>query len=110
MCDFYQNTEIRHTHKPAQKRSSIYSSTGTCPPGQLPAGGMREVSPRKQGEEMRKTKGEKLRNRAEPEALTREVTVPRRDRGWETLPLLPLPRKDPQSVADNGERGKDKGK
>lgn len=42
VCDFYQNTEIRHTHKPAQKRSSIYSSAGTCPPGQLPAGGMGE--------------------------------------------------------------------
>lgn len=39
---FYQNTEIRHTHKPAQKRSSIYSSAGTCPPGQLPAGGVGE--------------------------------------------------------------------
>lgn len=42
VCDFYQDTEIRHTHKPAQKPSSIYSSTGTCPPGQLPAGGVGE--------------------------------------------------------------------
>lgn len=42
VCDFYQNTEIRHTHKPARKRSSIYSSAGTCPPGQLPAGGVGE--------------------------------------------------------------------
>lgn len=42
VCDFYQNTEIRHTHKPALKRSSIYSSAGTCPPGQLPAGGVGE--------------------------------------------------------------------
>lgn len=40
VCDFYQNTEIRHTHKPAQKRSSIYSSADACPPGQLPAGGV----------------------------------------------------------------------
>lgn len=42
VCDFYQNTEIRHTHKPALKRSSIYSSAGTCPSGQLPAGGVGE--------------------------------------------------------------------
>lgn len=42
VCDFYQDTEIRHTHKPAQKPSSIYSSAGTCPPGQLPAGGVGE--------------------------------------------------------------------
>lgn len=29
-------------HTLAQKRSSIYSSAGTCPPGQPPAGGVGE--------------------------------------------------------------------
>lgn len=25
-CDFYQNTEIQHTHKPAQKRSALFTA------------------------------------------------------------------------------------
>lgn len=39
LCDFYQNTEIQHTHKPAQKRSALFTATASaCPPGRLPAG------------------------------------------------------------------------
>lgn len=45
LCDFYQNTEIQHTHKPAQKRSSLFTAiAGTCPPGQPPAGKVGEDS------------------------------------------------------------------
>lgn len=39
--DFYQNTEIQHTHKPARKRRALFTAlAGTCPPGQPPARGV----------------------------------------------------------------------
>lgn len=46
LCDFYQNTEIQHTHNPAQKRSALFTATaGARPPSQPPAGrGGRGVS------------------------------------------------------------------
>lgn len=74
LCDFYQNTEIQHTHKPAQKRSALFTApAGTCPPGQPPAEGVgRRGQPRQQGKEMRqeKTEGKQGRSR---ETKRREV-------------------------------------
>lgn len=90
-CDFYQNTEIQHTHKPAQKRSALFTAAaGTCPPGQPPAGrGGRGGQPHQQGEEMRqeetegKTGGSKETKRREKLAAERKGTE------WGDL-LLPL--------------------
>lgn len=109
VCDFYQNTEIRHTHKPALKRSSIYSSAGTCPPGQLPAGGVGEevshVSRRGNEDgagESRET------GRGQWTWSTNEVTVPKGQTMEDPSSPSSLP-KGPQNIAENGEQ-KDRGK
>lgn len=104
-CDFYQNTEIQHTHKPAQKRSALFTAAaGTCPPGQPPAGrGGRGGQPHQQGEEMRqeKTEGEtgrEQRNQEESEARGRWATG--RDETVGRPPLLQLSPQD--SIQDTG--------
>lgn len=106
VCDFYQNTEIRHTHKPALKRSSIYSSAGTCPPGQLPAGGMGGGQQCQQREEMKTGGGgagaEKL-GRGQWTWSTNEVTVPKGQKMEDPSSPSSLP-KGPQNIAENGEK------
>lgn len=62
LSDFYQNTEIQHTHKPAQKRSALFTAiAGACPPGQPPAGwGGRGGQPQQEEEpRQEKTEGKK---------------------------------------------------
>lgn len=115
LCDFYQNTEIQHTHKPAQKRSALFTATaGTCPPGQPPAGwGGRGGQPHQQGEKPRQERteggagagGGDHRETKRNKVKLQETAARRGTLG--TL-LLPLPTKDSESKAKEGgcrERG-----
>lgn len=90
LCDFYQNTEIRHTHKLAQKRSALFTAAaGTCPPGQPPAGTGERGQPHQQEEETRqeKTGGEAKGSREKPVMRRQKAGAERESRE----PCIPPP-------------------
>lgn len=59
-CDFYQNTEIQHTHKPAQKRSALFTAAaGTAHPASRLQGGVGEGLSYSSGERKRGRKRQK---------------------------------------------------
>lgn len=92
-CDFYQNTEIQHTHKPAQKRSALFTAAaGTCPPGQPPAGrGGRGGQPHQQGEEMRQEETEGKTGGSRETKRREKLAAERKGTEWGDLLLPPLP-------------------
>lgn len=102
VCDFYQNTEIRHAHKPA-RRPALFTARlapahlASCLQG---AWERRSATSVGRGNEAEEKQGKSRETgRGETDQKRQQGDSPQRVRGWKTSSLP----KDPQNIAESGE-------